>query len=338
MSKKAYSLKDVAICAGVSASTVSRVLAGKGYVHENTRLRVLETVKKMDYHPNIMAKGLKLGRSNAIALMIPSIDNLIFPNIVRGIEDYARNKGYFITLCNTDDNLHIEKGYIQKLCNMGVDGIIVATMRSNSNHILELHEREFPVVLTSRCFDESIDAVIIDNRKSAYVAVSHLISRGYRRIAVAMGDMGLPLYVSRLLGYQDALREHNIPYDENLILYEIDNPDSFYPLLTNLLKKDPTIDSVFASSDIRAIIAIRALRDMGYCIPKDIGVVGFDDVQVSAIVDPTLTTIHQPLYEIGVAAAARVIEQIHFKQEHGVLDSPKIKIMDTGLVVRKSTL
>jgi LacI family transcriptional regulator len=338
MTLKAHNLKDVAIRAGVSTSTVSRVLADKTYVQESTRLKVLKAVQEMDYHPNSMAKGLKLGRSNAIALMIPSIDNLIFPSIVRGVEDYARSHNFFVTLCNTDENINVEKRYIQKLCNMGVDGIIVATMRKDSDHIVKLHREGFPVVLTSRNFDSSLDAVVIDNRLSAYTAVSFLLSRGYRRIAVAIGDISLPLYARRLQGYRDALLEYGIPFDEDLILYEVGSSDSFYPLVTNLLKKDPSVDSIFASSDIRAIVSIRAIRDTGRTVPKDIAVMGFDDVPISVLVDPPLTTTRQPFYEMGVLAAKRLIEQIQFKQEHGTLDEPKVNIMKTELVVRSSTL
>jgi LacI family transcriptional regulator len=337
MAKKAHSLKEVATRANVSISTVSRVLAGKSYVQEHTRQRVLETVKELDYHPNSMAKGLKLGRSNAIALMIPSIDNLIFPSIVRGVEDYARSQNFFVTLCNTDENFNVEKRYIEKLCNMGVDGIVVATMREESDHIMQLHEEGFPVVLSSRNYHDKLDAVVIDNRKSACKAVSFLLDRGYRRIAIAMGDPGLDLYARRLEGYKDALQERGIPFDETLVLREIGTSDSFYPLVTNLLKSDPSVDAIFACSDIRAIVSIRAIKDLGLSVPGDVGVIGFDDVPISAMVDPPLTTIRQPLYEIGKMAARRLIAQIQYKQDHGTLESPTITVMDTQLVERAST-
>ena len=337
MVKSANNMKEVAQKAGVSVSTVSRVLAGKTYISENTREMVENAAKELNYRPNVMAKGLKLGRSNAIALMIPSIDNLMFPDIVRGVEDVAQSHNFVVTLCNTDEDMNKEKLYMKKLSNMGVDGIVFATMRKNSDHVRSLHEEGFPIVLTSRNYDGKLDAVVINNLLSAYKGVSYLISRGYKNIAIALGDEELPLYQKRLLGYKKALEEANIPYKEELVMREVGTNDSFYPLTKDLLKNHPEVDCFFATNDIRAIIIIRALRDMGLRIPEDIGVMGFDDTQISALVDPPLTTIHQPLYEIGASAAKRLIFQIQHKQEKGNLALPKIEILETELIVRKST-
>ncbi|WP_320129760.1 LacI family DNA-binding transcriptional regulator [uncultured Sphaerochaeta sp.] len=337
MAESATSLKEVALKAGVSISTVSRVLSGTDYVHEKTRSRVLAVVRELNYRPNMMARSLKLGKTNAIALMIPSIDNMIFPPIVRGVEDIARAQDYVVTLCNTDDNPDTEARYIQKLCNMGVDGIIDATLRKESQRITDLRDEGFPVVLTSRNYDNSLDAIVIDNYASAYEMTSFLISRGYRHIAFAMGDAQLLLYANRLSGYTQALLDHGLPFDKELVMYELDNPNSFYPLVKDLVKRIPSVDAVFASNDLRAIIIMRALRDLGLHIPQDIGVVGFDDIPISTFMDPPLTTIHQPLYEIGVQAAKRLIQQIQNKTEKGILDSPRIEILETKLTVRDST-
>ncbi|MDD4083108.1 MAG: LacI family DNA-binding transcriptional regulator [Sphaerochaetaceae bacterium] len=337
MVKSANSMKEVAQKAGVSVSTVSRVLAGKTYISENTRELVENAAKELNYRPNVMAKGLKLGRSNAIALMIPSIDNLMFPDIVRGVEDVARSHNFVVTLCNTDEDMNKEKLYMKKLSNMGVDGIVVATMRKNSDHVRSLHEEGFPIVLTSRNYDGKLDAVVIDNFQAAYKGVSYLISRGYKNIVIALGDEELPLYHQRLLGYKKALEDAGISFREELVMREMGSNESFYPLTKDLLKKNPEIDCFFATNDIRAIIIIRALRDVGLKVPDDIGVMGFDDTQISSFVDPPLTTIHQPLYKIGANAAKRLISQIQRKQEKGDLDSPKIEVLKTILIVREST-
>ena len=157
------SLKDVAMEAGVSASTVSRVLSNNPVVNEITRQRVMDAVRLLDYRPNELAKSLKLGHSNTIALMVPSIQNLIFPTIARGVEDTARKAGYTVILCNTDEDVEEEKRYITRLRTRFIDGFIVASMMPGSDHIRKLWQEGFPVVLTSRIYDDTIDAVGIDN-------------------------------------------------------------------------------------------------------------------------------------------------------------------------------
>jgi LacI family transcriptional regulator len=338
MAKLVNRMKEVARRANVSVSTVSRVLANKEYVNEITREKVMRAAKELNYRPNAMAKGLKLGRSNAIALMIPSIENLIFPEIVRGVEDVARSRNFVLTLCNTDEDLETEKIYMQKLSNMGVDGMVIATMRADSNHLRKLHSDNFPIVLTSRHFDNSIDAVIIDNYSASFKAIEYLIVRGYKNIAIALGNKELPLYKERFRGYRDALSKHNIPFNSAFVMNEVDNTDSFYPLCKNLLSHHKEIDCIFATNDIRAITCMRAIKDLGLNIPSDIGVMGFDDIKISSLVEPPLSTTNQQLYEIGSWAAKRLIDQILYKKEHGDLMEPEIKVLDTVLIIRKSTL
>lgn len=337
MAKSINTMKDVAKRAGVSVSTVSRVLANKNYINDETRRKVDSAAKELNYRPNVMAKGLKLGRSNAIAIIIPSIENLIFPEIVRGVEDVARSKNFVVTLCNTDEDMNKEKFYLEKLSNMGVDGMVVATMNSDSNHITELYSDNFPIVLTSRHFDSTIDAVIIDNYEAANKAVKYLISRGYKNIAIALGNKKLPLYSNRFEGYKAALLEANLSFNEEYVMEEIDNVDNFYTQCTDLLKSHREVDCIFATNDIRAITCMRAIKDLGLNIPSDIGVMGFDDIKISSLVEPPLTTTNQKLYDIGANAAKRLIEQITYKQEKGELLPPEIKTLATNLVVRKST-
>ena len=251
-------LKTVAEYAGVSASTVSRVITGKAYVTEQTRQRVLKAIQELNYSPNTLAKGLKMGRTDTIALMVPSIKNQMFPIVARGVEDTARKNGFTVILCNTDENMEIEKQYIQKLKNRWIDGFIVCSMLPNSEHIRQIKTEGFPVVLTSRYYGDAIDAVIIDNYRAAYDAVSYLIKRGHKRIAIALGRRELSLYQKRFDGYIDALKAHNIPIDESLIMNETNGTNSFYHLTQNLLKAVLT-GCNFATSDLR-IVVIRAIR------------------------------------------------------------------------------
>lgn len=335
--KKAMTtLHDVAHRTGVSVSTVSRVLAGKEYISPRTRRKVLETVAEMNYSPNAMARSLKSGQSSMVALVIPSIHNLMFPALTRGVEDTARKHGYMVILCNTDENTHVEKGYIRKLRNSWVDGMIFATMLPDSDYIRELRQSGFPVVLTSRAYDRTIDAVVIDNVAAAYDATAYLIGKGYRRIAFAMGP-AFQLYTDRFQGYRNALEANGIPFDEKLVMYETDGINSFADLTRRMIEEQGRPDAIFASTDTRAIIVMRTLYDMGFHIPGDIAVMGFDNVDFSSLVEPPLSTVAQPLYDIGATAMERLIHQIRAVKERGALDPPTVEQLETHLLIRKST-
>ncbi|MDR0568354.1 MAG: LacI family transcriptional regulator [Spirochaetaceae bacterium] len=330
-------LKDVARYTGLSISTVSRALHNKSYVKDSTREKVLEAVKALRYSPNVMAQSLKIGRSNTIALMIPSIQNMIFPYITRGVEDTARKHGFMVILSNTDERTGLEKEYIARLKTRLIDGFIIASMMPDSTHIMKLRRDQFPVVLTLRSCNRKIDAVVIDNKKAAYNAVAHLIERGHKRIAIALGDTAVPLYAERFQGYQDALLDYRLGFDPALVMRERDDVRSFYRLTKTMLESGAAPDAAFATNDARAIVVMRALLDAGYRVPEDVSVIGFDDVDIATLVEPPLTTIAQPLYAIGVSAAERLIYQIRYKEKYGVLEKPEITIADTELIVRKSS-
>jgi LacI family transcriptional regulator len=331
------SLKDVARYTGLSISTISRALSNKSYVKEHTREKVLEAVRLLNYSPNIMARSLKNGRSNTIALFIPSIQNLIYPDLTRGVEDTARKNGYTVILCNTDESMEVEKSYINTLRPRLIDGFIIASMMPHSSHIAQLRKENFPLVLTLRAYDDSIDAVVIDNGQAARNAVKYLIGQGHRKIAIALGNMELNVYSERFKGYRIALEEEGIAFDEKFVIRERNTISSLYHITRTMLKKGIIPDSVFATTDAQAITIMRAIYDSGYKIPADISVLGFDNVEIASLVEPPLTTVSQPLYEIGVMAAQKLIYQIQYKEEHGVLDSPMIDVVETNLLVRKST-
>jgi LacI family transcriptional regulator len=337
MSEKQINLKDVAESAGVSVSTVSRVLDGKDCVQEKTRQRVLDIARRMGYTPNALAKTLKTGQSNTIALMIPSIQNMIYPDIVRGVEDTARKYGFIVILCNTDEDQNVERSYIAKLRTHWVDGFIVASMMADSSHIRELQKDGFPVVLACRFYGNDIDAVVIDNMRAACDATEYLIRTGRKKIAFIMGRRDLSLYTDRLEGYKQALLSHDIPYDDHLVIQEPQDINSLYYLVQELTGSSDRPDAIFASNDLRAIIALRALHDAGVTIPDDIAVMGFDNVELSSLTEPPLSTVSQPLYKIGVLSARRLIHQISYKKEHGHVESPLVDILGTDLVIRKST-
>lgn len=336
----ADSLKEIAEIAGVSVSTVSRVLNGKTYVNEETRKKVLNIIGRENYHPNAIAQSLKNGASNTLCLMIPSIQNVIFAPITRGVEDVARENGYTVILCNTDENEETEALSIEKMRSRWVDGFIIASSYGNKKEIYSLAEDHIPIVLVNR-FSESdigkLSIISIDNYKAGYDATKYLAGQGFRRIAIAVGKQMHKFYRDRLEGYQAALKDSGLPYDERLIMQEMNSNDDFYAMTQALMNTVERPDVFFATSDPKAIVIMHALHDMGYKIPQDVAVLGFDNVELSSIIEPALSTVSQPLYEIGAVAARNIIYQIRQRNMSGKLPEPEHKILAHELIIRKST-
>jgi LacI family transcriptional regulator len=325
-------IRDVAQRAGVSASTVSRTLSGKIPVDKKTREKVLAAVKELNYQPNALAKGLKEGRTGTIGLIVPNICNPVFPLVSRGVEDVARKFGYTVILCNTDEDVKIEKDYINQLQKKWVDGIILATSGRENSHIREAKDSGLPVVLLIRKLEDQVDAVIIDNDRAAFQAVTYLIKTGHKRIAIVNGDQRLVLYRERFQGYLQALKEADMEFDNSLVL-EVSDPTRCYDAVSEFLSKTDTLpDAIFAVSDPMAVQVIRAVKDAGYGVPDDVSIIGFDNLQFSPYLDPPLTTVNQPLYRMGEAAAERIISLIENKS-----DAPVTQVMETELVIRKTT-
>ena len=319
------SLKDIAALAGVSVSTVSRVLNEKSYVNEETREKVLRIMEREHFQPNAIAQSLKNRISNTLCLIIPNIQNLIFAPIARGVEDVARKNGYNVILCDTYENENTESECIEMMRMRWVDGFIVASAVGDKKSIYHLWEDKIPVILVNR-FDENdinrLPIVSIDNYTASYEATSYLIRSGYRRIAVAMGANIHYFYRERLRGYRQALSDHGIKYDEKLILQEEHSSKDFHQLTKQILASEIKPDVFFATSDPKAIVIMHALHEMNYHIPGDIGVLGFDNVELSSVIEPELSTVSQPFYDLGAVAAQDVIDQIRLKNEKNCLPEP----------------
>lgn len=333
-------LKEIAEAVGVSPSTVSRVVNGKSYVNEATRQKVLAMVEQTRYQPNVLAKSLKLGRSNTICLMLPSIDNLIFPPISRGVEDVARKNGFTVVLCNTDEDAEIERTYIEKMKTRLIDGFVLCSGNGRNGSARALRKEGFPAVLVNRFTEEDlgqVDTVAVDNFQGAYTATRYLLRCGSRRIALAYGDEELYLYRERYRGYCQALQDAGVAYDERLVLREMGGNDSFYQMTREVMALPDPPDAFFAMSDPKAFVIMHALHDLGVRIPQDVSVLGFDNVSLSSMIEPPLSTISQPLHDLGAAAAKCLIRQILYKDKHGELPPPARTVLDVDLIVRQST-
>ena len=333
-------LKQVAELAGVSPSTVSRVLNGRAYVNEETRERVLRVVRETNYHQNALAQSLKFGRSNMICLMIPSIENQIFSKITRGVEDTAQINGYTVILCNTDENALLEEAYIETMKKHWIDGFIVCSLFGDAPHIRELRKQGYPIVLVNRFEPQdigNIDIVSSDNFQIGYDATNYIIRTGHKRIAIAQGRDEIFFYRERLRGYKQALADNKIEYREELVMRETSGANDFNFRMKELMRIEMPPDAVFCTSDPKAFIVMHALHDAGFRIPEDVTVVGVDDVNMSAMVEPPLTTVSQHLYERGATAAKDLMRQIRFKQTYGRLPKPEHIICGSDLIVRRSS-
>ena len=333
------SLKDIAILAGVSVSTVSRVLNEKTYVNEETRKKILKIMEEEHFQPNAIAQSLKNGASNTLCLIIPNIQNLIFAPIARGVEDVARKNGYTVILCDTYEDEKAERDCIEKMRMRWVDGFIIASAVGDKKSIYSLRKDNIPVILVNR-FDEKdincLPIVSIDNYKAAYEATSFLIRCGYRRIACAMGSDIHFFYRERLRGYRQALSDHGIGFDSSLVMQEESSKDDFQHLTRRIMTLEEKPEVFFATSDPKAIVIMHALHEMGYHIPDEIGVLGFDDVELASVIEPELSTVSQPFYELGAVAAQDVIDQIKYKNEKDRLPMPVHHVLEHKLMIRHS--
>ncbi|MDP4179215.1 MAG: LacI family DNA-binding transcriptional regulator [Bacillota bacterium] len=310
----AASIKDVAKEAGVSIATVSRVLNEVDVVNEDTKKKVQDAIAKLAYRPNIVARSLKTQKSRTIGIIIPDISSQFYPEIVRGAEDVANIYKYNIMLCNTDLDADKEKEYLMVLKEKMVDGVMYMSS-SLEPEILELIKKlQMPMVLVETTDNnKTFPSVTIDNEKAAYDGVKYLINKGNKKIAY-IGSPANEVNASakRYLGYKAALEESNINIDENLVCFGgLKTADGYNSVINKL--KDYDVDAVFCSGDEIAMGAINAFREIGKNIPDDIDVIGFDNIYSASIFYPKLTTIAQPIYDMGSVGMRMLIKIINKK-------------------------
>ncbi len=335
-------IKDIAKEAGVSIATVSMIMNQKDKnISDSTREKVREIASRRGYVPNMMARSLKTRKTRIIGLIIPDITNPFFPEIARGAEDMASTAGYSVIFCNTDDKLIREDTYIEILTEKTVDGIIFAHSADRAD--MEFTACRVPIVLIDRDSGASSLAgrVLVDNRKAAFSGVSYLIERGYRRIAYIAGSMTTVTARERLEGYRDALAAGNLDWDPALVKKGDYRSQWGYEAVKELRDEGASYEAVFCGNDLIAIGAMRALREMGKRVPEDMGVMGFDDIYLAGTATPPLTTVRQPIYDMGYQAAKILIDAIESgegkKKGAGAAECGVSLILDTELIVRQST-
>ncbi len=335
------SIKGIAEACGLSYSTVSRVLNGKSYVKEETRQKVMAVVKENNFHPNILAKSLKEGSNRTICLMIPSYGNLIFPLVMRGVDNIARKHNYSVIFSVTDERPAVEQATYDQMLNRQVAGFIICSAIGNEDAIYHMHDEGVPIVLINRFKKDDIgkiDTVSIDSYQVGYDATRYLLNTGRSRIAICIGDESLFLYQERYRGYCAALRDAGIEVDEKLVLHQpATGQPGFKDLIIQMYRNSIRPDAIFATSDPIAFIVIHALHNLHVAIPGETAVISIDNVSLSQYIEPPLTTINQPLIEMGAVATNQLLRQIEYKKKHGILPTPETSFLDYDLIVRQST-
>ena len=324
-------IKDVADAAGVSTATVSRVLANKPHVREEVRKRVMAVVKELKYQPNRVAQSLRSNTSKIIALIIADIENPFFQRVSRAVDDVAQELGYTVMLCNTDEDPVKEKRCLDLLRVENVAGIILSPTIKGLANFNETYSFDIPMVMIDRHVSNfDVDNVLIDNVSSAQTIVSHLIEHGYKRIAGVFGAESTTGR-ERREGFLKALHDHDIKPINDLIKYSNPREDDGFKTVMSLLGRKDRPDAIFTSNSLLASGTIRAIRKSKLSIPRDIAVASFDDTSWAKLIEPALTVIEQPTYEIGRTATEMLIKRINDPSR-----ANREVVLQTKLIVRQS--
>ena len=333
---KKITLQDIATELNMTAATVSRALNNHSAISEPTRQAVFNAAKRLNYHPNNIASSLRLGKSRIIGVIIPSAEINFFGSVVHGIERIANENNYNILLFQSNELFSSEKKGLETFIRSRVDGVLasIAKETTNMDHYADLQKRGVPLVIFDRVNDElTVPSVVINDHKGAYLATKHLIEQGCRRIAHIGGQRHVQIFQHRLNGYLDALKQHGLEADEDLIMHGDVTIDSGRECMNALLGAAP--DAVFAVEDFTALGAIQALKAAGKEIPRDVAVIGFANEAFGEYITPSLSTVDQQTIHMGEEAA-----RIFFAGDHRKFYDlpPKHLVLDPVLKYRESSL
>ena len=324
-------IKDVAEKANLSVATVSRVMGNKEHVTEKTRKKVQAAIEELNYQPNVTAKRLREQKTNCIIVIVPDIRNTFFPEVFRGIESVAMERGYRVLLEDMRNDVEIEKKIFNALPQRQVDGVISLTAKAEKEAIEAVAEK-YPLVIAGQYLEDTeIPHVGISNIKAAREAVNHLLSLGHRRIAHIAGPLNQLIFQDRLKGYYSALERAGVEVDERLIFCGDHTFEAGYRLAAEIMRQENPVTAIFAAGDEMAAGAMKALKRAGKRVPEDYAVVGFDDIRIASMVEPEITTIYQPKWEMGVKATEMLFKLMDGKP----LEERKVILAHT-LTVRES--
>lgn len=328
MSKTIY---DIAKAAGVSIATVSRVFNQAENVKSETRNKVLKVAEEMGYHPHVYAQGLASKKKNRIVMLAPVMSNYFFTEVLRGIQDSLAEENFELNIVNIGQKKDAFKQVSETLKKRWAEGYLLVSLHFSDKELKTLKRYEIPLCLVDD-FSNLFDSVSFNNEEGAYMATDYLISKGFERIAVLSADASSIPIRDRIKGYKRALSEHEIPFDETLVVTgDSMERDGFtelsgYQAMNKILKLDPIPDAIFCTSDTKAVGAKKALRDSDIELP----LISFDNLTIAEYID--LSTVNQPMYDMGFRATNKLIQRLH---------NPDLRISNEvhhpELIIRSST-
>jgi LacI family transcriptional regulator len=332
---ESVNIKKLAQLLNLSISTVSKALKDRHDISQETKERVIAMAKELNYQPNPHASSLRINKSKTIAVIIPELVNNYFALAINGIELIAQEKGYHVLIYLTHESYVKEVSLIKTLHSGRVDGLLISISNTTTDysHIKEFQQKGLPIVFFDRvCEEFDTASITTDDYESAYAGTKHLIDNGCKRISHLMITKDLSIGSKRLQGYLNALKDHGLTVEEDMIVDCTDDKDS-YELIKKLLQ-EKRADGIFSAVENYAISAYEACKHLGLAIPKDIKIVSFSNLKTASLLNPSLTTITQPAFDIGKEAAAILFKALEKKSFH--LTNEHI-ILKSTLIPREST-
>jgi len=328
-------IHDIARELKISASTVSRALNDNPRISLKTKEKIKAVADSMGYRPNTLASNLRNKKSNTIGIVVPLINRHFFSSVISGVEEVAFKAGFNVVISQSNDLFEKEIRIVHSMFSNRVDGLIISTaMQSNNfDHLKLFGKKNIPLVLFDRAIPEiETDKIVIDDFAGGFKVTQHLIDQGYRRISHIAGPQNLMIYVERKNGYLEALKQNGIEADESLLLINPLTSVDGVPAIQQLLTLSDPPDAIFCGNDTTALSVIIYLRNNGYRIPQDIGIVGFSNEPYSKFVSPSISTIAQPGFEMGKKAAELIIRKIENKEK-----TFQTIVLPSELIVRESS-
>lgn len=334
-------IKDIARELNVSSSTVSRALKDYPGISEETKIKVKEMAKKLNYRPNAIALSLRKSRSFTIGVIVPEVVHFFFSTVISGIEEVANSRGYTVILTQTNEKLSREKTSVETMLSNQIDGFLVSYSKETTDfdHFTHLLEKGYPIVFFDRIPDiPSAIRVIVDDYSGAYQATKHLLSQGYKNVLHLAGPSNLKISQERTRGYLDALSEFGIKANPSWVVECTHGTQEEANRLTSILLKtlNPCPDAIFANNDMAAVGALMACKAAGYSVPEDIGIVGFSNWQFCSMVEPSLSSVAQPGFRMGMTATQLLLDLIEKKKSVEEYQEPVV--LSTELLIRKSSV
>lgn len=338
MKSAQITIKDIAKALKISPSTVSRALKDHPDISPATKKAVRELAQELDYQPNSVALSLRKSRTHTIGVVIPQIVHHFFSTVISGIEDVANDAGYQVIICQSNESFEREVLSVQALMGSRVDGMLVSVAQdtNDTRHFQNLINKGVPIVFFDRMV-EGLEAssVVVDDFGGAYRATEHLIREGRKKIAHLAGPESLMISHSRKNGYLKALDDFGFTADPDYVVNAGLTIEEGAKAIKGLLEKGIKPDAVFAANDPLAIGAMKALKEEGYAIPDDVAIIGFSDEPITSLIDPPMTTVAQPGYEMGKLATNLLLQQIDLGDEVDI--TIQKEELRTELVVRESS-